>query len=158
MFRPARFADSVNMNKAFEVNAPAVISEIIDGEAVMMNLSSGHYYSTEHSGAMIWGWIEKGRNRAELIALVERNFTALPVDYIAAIDAFVGELVAHELIREVSADGAVAPPAVSQANSLAAFENPVLNVYKDMKDLLLLDPIHDVDEAGWPMPKPENEP
>ena len=37
---------------------------------------------------------------------------------------------------------------------------PVLNKYSDMQDLLLLDPIHDVDEeAGWPTNKPnlENE-
>jgi hypothetical protein len=31
----------------------------------------------------------------------------------------------------------------------------VLNVYSDMQDLLTLDPIHDVDAAGWPMPKNE---
>jgi hypothetical protein len=27
---------------------------------------------------------------------------------------------------------------------------PVLNKYTDMQDLLLLDPIHEVDERGWP--------
>jgi hypothetical protein len=26
-------------------------------------------------------------------------------------------------------------------------------VYEDMQDLLLLDPIHDVDETGWPARK-----
>jgi hypothetical protein len=28
----------------------------------------------------------------------------------------------------------------------------VLGVHPDMQDLLLLDPIHDVDEVGWPTP------
>jgi hypothetical protein len=32
----------------------------------------------------------------------------------------------------------------------ATFIAPVLAVYTDMQDLLLLDPIHDVDEIGWP--------
>jgi hypothetical protein len=39
-----------------------------------------------------------------------------------------------------------------------AFTQPVLEVYTDMQDLLLLDPIHEVDEeAGWPSPKPPGE-
>jgi hypothetical protein len=30
------------------------------------------------------------------------------------------------------------------------FEKPGLQKYSDMQDLLLLDPIHEVDEMGWP--------
>lgn len=32
------------------------------------------------------------------------------------------------------------------------FEEPIFHKYTDMEDLLLLDPIHDVDETGWPKP------
>jgi len=32
-----------------------------------------------------------------------------------------------------------------------AFRPPTVAVYSDMEDLLLLDPIHDVDETGWPV-------
>jgi hypothetical protein len=31
----------------------------------------------------------------------------------------------------------------------------LLNKYSDMQELLLLDPIHDVDDAGWPKPNPD---
>jgi hypothetical protein len=34
------------------------------------------------------------------------------------------------------------------------FNAPVLNKYTDMQDLLLLDPIHEVDATGWPSTKP----
>jgi hypothetical protein len=34
------------------------------------------------------------------------------------------------------------------------FTPPVLEVFADMRDLLLLDPIHDVAEVGWPTAKP----
>jgi hypothetical protein len=30
-----------------------------------------------------------------------------------------------------------------------------LHKYTDMEELLLLDPIHDVDETGWPNKSPE---
>ena len=47
---------------------------------------------------------------------------------------------------------APAPAPVSVAG--VAYTEPSLSVFSDMQDLLLLDPIHDVSEAGWPMPKP----
>ena len=34
-----------------------------------------------------------------------------------------------------------------------AFVAPALTRYTDVKDLLVLDPVHDVDEMGWPTPK-----
>jgi len=37
-------------NDHYVVNAPAVVSEIIDGEAVIMNLKSGNYYSSDKCG------------------------------------------------------------------------------------------------------------
>ena len=37
------------------------------------------------------------------------------------------------------------------------FEPPLISKYSDMQELLILDPIHDVSDAGWPNPKSENE-
>jgi len=34
------------------------------------------------------------------------------------------------------------------------FVKPILQKYTDMADLLLLDPIHEVGEQGWPHPAP----
>jgi hypothetical protein len=31
-----------------------------------------------------------------------------------------------------------------------SWAEPVLDKYTDMQELLLLDPIHEVDDAGWP--------
>jgi hypothetical protein len=32
----------------------------------------------------------------------------------------------------------------------SGFEPPVLEKFTDMQDLILLDPVHEVDERGWP--------
>jgi hypothetical protein len=34
------------------------------------------------------------------------------------------------------------------------YTKPVLNKYTDMQQLLLADPLHEVQEAGWPHTKP----
>jgi Coenzyme PQQ synthesis protein D (PqqD) len=144
------------MNRLYQINTPTVVSEIIDGEAVIMNLKSGNYYSTEGVGSVLWHGIELGRTYPQLLDLVKTAFPTVPENLAAAIDPFIDELMTHELIREIPAESAGALSdelELARVNGSGEFRAPVLNVYADMKDLLLLDPIHDVDEVGWPTPK-----
>ena len=42
----------------YRPNAPQVIAETIAGEAMIVNLATGHYFSLQGSGADIWAEIE----------------------------------------------------------------------------------------------------
>jgi hypothetical protein len=144
------------MSRMYQINTPAVVSEIIDGEAVIMNLKSGNYYSTEGVGSMLWHGIGLGKTYPQLLDLVKTAFSTVPENLAAAIDPFIDELMTHALIREIPAEGAGALSdelKLTHVNGSGEFRAPVLNVYPDMKDLLVLDPIHDVDEVGWPTTK-----
>ena len=46
-------------NQRFRVNTPTVTHETIDGEAVIINLDSGNYYSLVEVGSFIWGLVER---------------------------------------------------------------------------------------------------
>ena len=63
-------------NNHYVVNAPAVVSEIIDGEAVIMNLKSGNYYSSDKCGADLWEWIVGGNSVSSLVELVQQNYSS----------------------------------------------------------------------------------
>jgi hypothetical protein len=148
------------MDRFFNINSPTIIGEIIDGEAVIMNLSSGFYYSTDHVGGLIWGCIENGRSYREMLDFLASTFPAVNGELVPAVDTFLQDLLQQQLIleapedrarREAPAAGENGFPTVSGKHGFAA---PVLKSYSDMKDLLLLDPVHDVDEVGWPTPKP----
>ena len=39
---------------ALEINAPDVVHEVIDGEAIMINMTTGSYYSLDGVGAAVW--------------------------------------------------------------------------------------------------------
>jgi hypothetical protein len=77
-------------------------------------------------------------------------------------DAFAAPSV-QELLDQMLREGLIVPgagpaPSPSSVASPAtkkAFEPPTLAVYTDMQELLLLDPIHDVDETGWPQRQDE---
>ena len=144
------------MDRRFGVNRSAVVSEIIDGEAIMMHQETGDYFSADGTGCQIWQWIGEGRSRDEMLGLLVQRFAREAGEVEGALDSFLADLINHRLVQELGADAAPAPrPAAPLAGEAAGeYGVPVLNVYTDMRDLLLLDPIHDVEEeAGWPMPK-----
>ena len=146
------------MQRFFKVNAPSVVSEIIDGEAVFVNLISGHYFSTGPVGSQLWEWLGQGASDEAMAQALTARYHVEGPSAATALDAFLADLLAHELVLEhpeARPTPPFEPPAAAPATRME-WSPPTLDVYSDMTDLLLLDPIHDVDEAGWPMPKPPN--
>ena len=145
--------DSPLAERWFRVCAPSVVSEVIDGEAVILDLRSGHYYSARDSGALVWAWIGRGCSDRQVLEQVATHFAVETATAAPAVAGFIDTLLAHDLVRPAPpgpaapADPAPADPAPGER---ATFIAPALSVYTDMQDLLLLDPIHDVDEIGWP--------
>jgi hypothetical protein len=86
-------------------------------------------------------------DRSRVIAKFYRP-TRWSAEQILEEHAFVAELAAEELV--------VAAPAAEAASETAApapYAKPELNKYTDMQQLLLADPLHEVEEAGWPRTK-----
>jgi coenzyme PQQ synthesis protein D (PqqD) len=146
-------------NQRFRVNTPTVTHETIDGEAVIINLDSGNYYSLVDVGSFIWGHIETGASAGELQNLVLQSYTGSASDIDRGVQELLSQLQQENLI--VPVDGAEAQAEFNQEphsnnnHERPSFNAPMLNKYSDMQELLLLDPIHDVDDAGWPKPNPE---
>jgi len=144
------------------VNSPSVVSEVIEGEAVIMNLATGRYYSCLGVGGEIWSLIEGGATKARIHQDILARYAVEPATLESAFEAFLSDMKEHHLVRieAVPESGTVAETQAEEAEatpSKAPFQMPTLNVHSDMEDLLLLDPIHDVDETGWPQPKPAEE-
>ena len=140
----------------FRINNPSVISENIDGEVVIINLDSGAYYSTDQVGAEVWGLLEAGRCVGEIVEAIPARYLGESEEIETALHGFLSELQTEELI--VGAEGSKTNEHASfvpgSDTEKIPFQPPALKKYTDMKDMLLLDPIHDVEESGWPVPKP----
>ena len=134
----------------YVINAPAVVGEIIDDEAVILDLRSGLYFNTEASGAVIWAGIEEGATIENLARRLAQRFDIALADAIEQAQAFIATLEEHGLVRaEAAPSHAAARPEAGQGRE--TFHAPRLGVHSDHDDLLRLDPIHDVDQMGWPM-------
>jgi hypothetical protein len=138
-------------DRTFEVNVPTVISETIDGETVVINLASGIYYSLKHTGAAIWAAIEQSASLGAIAAMVRSRYAVDGHDVEHEISTLVERLIEEDLVRLTLGD--LSPPttrAPSLEEQRGPFLTPVLDKFTDMEEMLLLDPVHDVDEKGWP--------
>jgi hypothetical protein len=136
----------------FEVSRPEVVGSVVDGEVVAINLDTGSYYNIAGAGTDVWVAVERAASPQEVTAQLAHRFD-MPIDEIAAeVTRFMQELRVEGLIRPAEADAPRAEPAAGDlpSDGQAPFSPPVLEKFTDMEDLLLLDPVHDVTERGWP--------
>lgn len=133
----------------FRPNSPPLIQETLQQETIMVNLETGAYYSLNTTGSHLWSCFEGGATVEEAGSSLTDAFEVTAASAEADIAAFVGELIADELI--VERDGGEETGALpEQDGPKATYEAPKLAKYTDMQELLLLDPVHDVSAAGWP--------
>lgn len=135
------------MPRSWSVNAPQVIHQTIGSETIIIDLSRGVYFSLAGTGSTIWQEIAKGRTLDDVADGFETD-TGRRASVVESITALAGELEDEQLIvpKSQRRDDDTSP----ESGQLGQFEAPKLIKYTDLADLLLLDPIHDVSEAGWP--------
>jgi hypothetical protein len=122
-------------------------AKVLDGEAVIINLLNGTYYSLDKAGAVVWELAARGGTIAEIVGGVTARYDVDAPRAQSDVERLVNELIAERLL--VPASGA-APLAESANGGVAArlpYDAPMLTTYRDMADLLALDP---------PMPRLED--
>jgi len=124
-----------------------VAHEIIDGEAIIIDFDTGNYYSLNGIAADIWQWVASGASRQQIIDA----FREIQPDQIQGLDAFFDQLVKEQILEKSEGNSETNPLAVVPTGEIP-FHLPALEKYNDMQALLLSDPIHEVDETGWPRP------
>ena len=143
------------MPSTYQLNAPDVTFESFDREVLLINLRNGNYYSLRGTGPAIWLLAIHGRNAAEIAAELS---VQCRIDATAATTATEGLL--GQLVAEILLVPATSPSPAANSHPMvtwpAAYEPPVFDRYTDMQQLLLVDPIHEVDQSGWPKtPEPD---
>jgi len=127
-----------NLADVLQPNSDEVAAELMDGEAVMINLSNGMYYSTAGVGGLVWQHIENGVPIAAICEQVSRHY-GMDADVVEHdVLHFADRLIAEGLVTVGDAAGAAT--AAADLPPAGTYTAPELNVYRDMGDLLALDP------------------
>lgn len=138
----------------YELNAPDATFEDCDGEIIVINLASGNYYSLRGAICLFWNELISGRSIAQIITQVTQSFTVPEEDVRQSVEKVVDQLVAEKILRAAAIEAPTGEFKLSSSSD--KFEAPSIERYDDMQDLLLLDPVHEVDVTGWPQ-RPDSE-
>ena len=134
----------MDISSLYAVNGPDVISEDFDGEMVILNLANGRYFGLRGIASQIWSCIGEGHRPNTILA----SIAAIQPSLVESSKSFLAQLVELDLIVERKEDTGASTASI---NALWTAETPKIEVFDDLAELLLADPIHDVDEeAGWP--------
>ncbi len=134
----------------FEVFGANIVSELFEGEVVAVNLDSGNYYSIRHTGAYVWNALITQHILEQIIDVLSQTYQNHSINIANEIKQFVEALQKESLLK-------VTQNANSQTELAAPtgdYVSPTIDAFNDMQEILLLDPVHDVDESGWPVVKP----
>jgi hypothetical protein len=133
--------------RRFRVDPQRVVHETIDAETIIIHLKTGSYFSLSGVAPEVWSLAVAGCSEDAAVAEVARRYEDA-ADAADTARAFLRELVREELLEE--APDAGEEPRHVELPSPGPFEAPVLRKFTDLQYFLLLDPIHEVEAAGWP--------
>jgi hypothetical protein len=135
------------MSRSFKPK-PSIIHEKFGDETIIVNLDSGSYYSAQAVASVVWGFVVDGVSEADILRRIKAEFAGNGDAISSGTTEFLDQLVAESLVDFEDIADRTGEHAAGVPDKI--FSTPVLQKYTDMEEMLLLDPIHEVDEHGWP--------
>lgn len=126
------------MADRFAPDEARIAAETVDGEAIVIDLTTGVYYSMGAVAGVIWTLIERRHSIQEIAAAVAARY-AVPVEQAGVdVERVVRTLLQEELLVPIE-DGPPVGGALGPAEALP-YRTPEVTIYRDMSALLALDP------------------
>lgn len=139
--------------RCYVPNQRDVAHEAFDAEVILIHFPSGHYFRLDEGGRVVWSAVARGATAGEVAAALAGAFEVEPDAARAASEAFLADLGKRGLVL-VGEPPAERPPPAAPPAKRAPFAPPTIEEFADLQELFLVDPIHEVDEAGWPHAQP----
>ena len=133
----------------YSVRGEEVAAKVFDDEVVVVHLGTCTYYSASGSGADAWTWIEKGRPVGEVAAAIAERYRIDVARAVEDVARFVDQLLAEGLVSPAQGEAPATRLPAPSANG-REYAPPELHAYRDMADLLALDPpLPELDRPAW---------
>jgi hypothetical protein len=134
--------------KTYRANTKDTTSERLDGETIIINLSTGRYYSLSGPAADVYLLGCSGAPIEYWWGHLESAYLSPPVR--EDVDGFISQLVEAQLIQVDPSPAKVLPANLPDDFVRGGWTVPRLEEFEDLQDLILVDPIHDTTNLGWP--------
>jgi hypothetical protein len=131
----------IGTNERLGVRRSEVAAKVIDGEAILINLSTGLYYSMGKVGGRVWSLIEQNRNCRDIASAIAAEYEIAAATAANDVAELVEQLAAEKLIDAGPQDDAPrAGPELVNGTVKAAYAKPELRKFGDMAEIFAMDP------------------
>lgn len=137
----------MDIDASYTINPARAISETLDGETIIINLVTGSYYSLNEQGTLLWDHLRAGYTPSSICARLTELYPHEAARIESSVAACMETLLTDGLIAPLTAGVRTELPLPDATDT---FVPPAIVKYDDMQEMLLADPIHDVDTSGWP--------
>lgn len=138
----------------YQLNTQKAVSETVDGESIIINLETGNYYSLNPVGSALWNLAIAQHSLGVISQACAEHYGISEEESEKQIKSFLETLVDEGLLIPANTQSSV--DTLGWLDTSKVFAPPVFEKYDDMQEMLLADPIHDVNESGWPILKKDN--
>lgn len=132
-----------------------VTHERLDGETIAINLETGRYYSMSGPAADVFSGLSSGLPFSDWWGMVEEKYpqTARVED----VRDFFVDVEQAGLLAPIEGHVLSTEEVLPDDFNRGAWTKPVLQEFEDLQDLILVDPIHDTSNLGWPHVKDDSD-
>jgi hypothetical protein len=140
----------MNQN-VFRVIEEALEWERVNGEVIVISFASGKYFSLSGSAADVWHLMIAGIDETRLTELLTKSWSLDPLHPVE-VRPFIDECLNEGLIEETNLEELNSYGELPNDLDRSKWITPQLMVFGNLKDLIMVDPVHDASLINWPLP------
>ncbi len=139
----------------YKINKEYVVYEQMDLELTVINLQKGHYFIGKGTAIDIFLMLEDSMSIDSLFEKVRAIYNVQKTTLREELISLIEQWLTNDLVSEVDDCSENTPQEPVVTTDLKPWSQPIFVAFDDMRDLLLLDPIHEtkLDQQGWPNAK-----
>ena len=138
----------------FSINSNSSSLERLDGEVIIISFTTGKFYSTKGSGADVLSLLREGFSSKSIIQILSNYYPTFEYEH-SGLDLFISSLLDAGIIHETRVSKETTAFQLPDDLSRSLWDKPELLIHDEIHGLLLVDPIHDTNDEGWPKLKNE---
>lgn len=130
----------LNVDERYGPDHSKVAAKVMDGEAILINLANGLYFSVGGIGGFIWSLIEQQLSPCQIADRVSECYGVDRDRALTDVASLIGQLAEEGLVIPAMAGPAGAEEVTACPPTAQTYEAPLLKRFDDMADMFALDP------------------
>lgn len=132
----------------YKLNSEKMFYDVAEGMGVVIDFTTGCLYNFNELGTAIFDRINVGGDTDNILEMIKKT-SGCPEDIEETYQEFINTLIEKQILIETPGD--CSDVETFTERDFAESKKPVVEEFNDVQDLILADPIHDVDpNTGWP--------